>query len=167
MSHSADFAIAPLIAILSPYHNTLVPANVTSALLTFPGTHSVSTSAFSPPYDLYPRNITAWLSNNISIGGEQFNETVIGGPSSSSSSFNPAVIQWNTGSDIGYITVSKNDISSKPLLIEITVIRYRKGSHSHGWRGLSQPHLPVWQLIIHIHTARLPVQRKARCSLLG
>lgn len=112
MSHSSDFAISPMIAVLSPFANSLIdsiPSNVTSALSTFPGEHTVATSAFSPPYDLYPRNISAWLSDGISIGGEQFNETVIGGPSIAQSSFNPGVIQWQTGyeNNAGHINVSE------------------------------------------------------------
>jgi hypothetical protein len=95
MGHKNDFAISPLIAILAPYHNTLVPYATLSALSTFPSTHSVSTSAFSPPYDTYPRNISAWLSPNLTIGATSFSENVIGGPSINKNSFNPAVVQWS------------------------------------------------------------------------
>jgi hypothetical protein len=94
MGHKNDFAISPLVAILAPYHNTLVPNNTLSSLLTFPGTHTVRTSAFSPPYDTYPRNITAWVSSKLTIGAESFAENVIGGPAKNPSSFNPAVVQW-------------------------------------------------------------------------
>jgi hypothetical protein len=94
MGHKNDFAISPLVAILAPYHNTLVPNTTISSLLAFPGTHTVRTSAFSPPYDTYPRNITAWLSPNLTIGAESFFENVIGGPAKNPSSFNPAVVQW-------------------------------------------------------------------------
>jgi hypothetical protein len=91
---------------LAPYHNTLVPNATLSALQTFPGTHNVSTSAFSPPWDTYPRNITAWLSPNLTIGAESFSEDVIGGPAKNPSSFNPAVVQWsrNDGS-VGWLTL--------------------------------------------------------------
>jgi hypothetical protein len=94
MGHKNDFAISPLIAILAPYHNALVPNSTVSSLLSFPGTHTVNTSAFSPPYDTYPRNITAWISPNLTIGAESFSENVVGGPSINPSSFNPAVVQW-------------------------------------------------------------------------
>ena len=67
MGHKNDFAIGPLVAILAPYHNTLLPNNTLSSLSSFPGTHTVKTSAFSPPYDTYPRNITAYLSPNLTI----------------------------------------------------------------------------------------------------
>ncbi|RYN27843.1 hypothetical protein AA0112_g7699 [Alternaria arborescens] len=94
MGHKDDFAIGPLIAILAPYHNTLVPNATLSSLSKFPGTHTVRTSAFSPPYDYEPRNITAYLSPDLTIGAESFNETVVGGPAKNQNSFNPAVVQW-------------------------------------------------------------------------
>jgi hypothetical protein len=91
MGHKNDFAISPLIAILAPYHNTLVPNTTLSSLLSFPGTHFVNTSAFSPPFDTYPRNISAWLSPNLTIGAESFSENVIGGPAKVSYFFNPSI----------------------------------------------------------------------------
>lgn len=106
MGHKNDFAISPLVAILAPYHNTLVPNTTLSSLLTFPGTHTVHTSAFSPPYDTYPRNITAWLSPNLTIGAESFSENVIGGPARNPSSFNPAVVQWaRSDGSVGWISL--------------------------------------------------------------
>ncbi|KAF2120481.1 hypothetical protein BDV96DRAFT_538644 [Lophiotrema nucula] len=95
MGHKNDFAIGPLVAILAPFHNTIVDNTTYNSLLTFPGTHNVSTSAFSPPYDTYPRNITAWISDNLTIGAETFSENVIGGPAINPSSFNPAAVQWS------------------------------------------------------------------------
>jgi hypothetical protein len=106
MGHKDDFAISPLIAILAPYHNTLIPPETLSALHTFPGTHTLRTSAFSPPYDTYPRNITAWVSPNLTIGAESFAENVIGGPAKSSTSFNPAVVQWLRGDgSVGWMSL--------------------------------------------------------------
>lgn len=95
MGHKNDFAISPLIAILAPFHNTLVSNTTVSTLTSFPGTHAVNTSAFSPPFDTYPRNITAWISDNLTIGAESFSENVIGGPAKNPSSFNPAVVHWS------------------------------------------------------------------------
>lgn len=94
MGHKNDFAIGPLIAIIAPFHNTLVPNGTISSLLTFPGTHNFSTSTFSPPFDTYPRNVTAWISPKLTIGAESFAENVIGGPAKNPNSFNPAVVQW-------------------------------------------------------------------------
>lgn len=75
------------------------------ALKVFPGEHSVNTSAYSIPYDYSPREIKAWPGKNISIGAENFNETVIGGPAINPSTFNPAMIQWDTGEGVGWIAV--------------------------------------------------------------
>ncbi|KAF2463202.1 uncharacterized protein BDR25DRAFT_384993 [Lindgomyces ingoldianus] len=106
MGHKDDFAIGPLVAILAPFHNTLIDNETFNSLLTFPGTHTVQTSAFSPPYDTYPRNITAWMSPYLTIGSETFSENVFGGPARSSNSFNPAVVQWarNDGT-VGWLTL--------------------------------------------------------------
>ncbi|EMD60323.1 hypothetical protein GGP41_008302 [Bipolaris sorokiniana] len=109
MGHKNDFAIGPLVAILAPFHNALVPNTTLSSLTTFPATHSVSTSAFSPPYDTYPRNISAWLSPSLTIGATSFSENVIGGPSINQNSFNPAVVQWARSEQekdgVGWITL--------------------------------------------------------------
>ncbi|KAJ4992865.1 hypothetical protein SVAN01_01569 [Stagonosporopsis vannaccii] len=106
MGHKNDFAISPLIAILAPFHNTLISNATLSALTTFPGTHTVNTSAFSPPFDTYPRNITAWISDNLTIGAESFSENVIGGPAKNPSSFNPAVVQWGRkDGSVGWLTL--------------------------------------------------------------
>ena len=80
MSHVADWAYGPQFAILSAFHSTLIPAAVVEKLNNFQGEHIFTSSAFSPPFDIYSRNITAWLAQNISIGAESFNETTIGGP---------------------------------------------------------------------------------------
>lgn len=105
MSHSADFAIAPLIAVLADFSINLVPQDVIARLEVFEGEHSFTSSTFSPPFDVYPRNITAWLSEGVTIGAESFNETVVGGPATSSDSFRPAVVQWDTGDGVGWIAV--------------------------------------------------------------
>jgi len=106
MGHKDDFAIGPLIAILAPFHNTLIDNTTLSSLHTFPGTHTVNTSAFSPPFDTYPRNITAWISPNLTIGAESFAENVIGGPATNSESFNPAVVQWGRADGtVGWLTL--------------------------------------------------------------
>lgn len=106
MGHKNDFAISPLIAILAPFHNALVPASTLSALSAFQDTHTVHTSAFSPPWDTYPRNITAWISPNLTIGAESFAESVIGGPAKSQTAFTPAVVQWLRGDkSVGWLSL--------------------------------------------------------------
>ena len=127
MGHKNDFAIGPLIAIVAPFHNTLVPESVQSALLTFPGTHFVNTSAFSPPFDTYPRNISAWISPNLTIGAESFSENVIGGPAKNPNSFNPAVVQWKRADgSVGFMSLYAQVYS---LNVEV----------GEGWLDLSYP----------------------------
>ncbi|KAH9890743.1 hypothetical protein F4778DRAFT_366075 [Xylariomycetidae sp. FL2044] len=97
MSHAGDYAWAPLMAVLAEYHESLLPEGLVANLTEFSGEHVFSASAYYPPYDLVPRNITTWLSENLTIGAESFDETEIGGASESQESFNPAVVQWVTG----------------------------------------------------------------------
>ncbi|KAF1849137.1 uncharacterized protein K460DRAFT_385044 [Cucurbitaria berberidis CBS 394.84] len=138
MGHKNDFSISPLIAILAPFHNTLVPEETLSSLLGFPGTHTVKTSAFSPPYDTYPRNITAWISPNLTIGAESFAENVIGGPSKNPSSFNPAVVQWaRRDGSVGWLSlyaqVKELDVKVGEWTLELN---YPKGNVSSGFSFL-------------------------------
>ncbi|KAJ4351978.1 uncharacterized protein N0V89_007323 [Didymosphaeria variabile] len=132
MGHKNDFAIGPLVAILAPFHNTLVPNNTLSALHTFPGTHTVSTSAFSPPWDTYPRNITAWISQNLTIGAESFSEKVIGGPAKNPSSFNPAVVQWSRkDGSVGWLTLYAQVEELQAVAGDSTLeLEYPKGNKS-------------------------------------
>ncbi|KAK8043470.1 hypothetical protein PG993_005900 [Apiospora rasikravindrae] len=105
MSHSADWAWSPLIAVLADFHATLLPDGILGSLTRFSGEHTFEAQAYYPPYDYASRNITTWLSENVTIGAESYNETVVGGPSTSQESFNPAVVQWKTGTEIGFISV--------------------------------------------------------------
>ena len=138
MGHKNDFAIGPLVAILAPFHNDLVPNATLSALRSFPGTHNVSTSAFSPPWDTYPRNITAWLSSNLTIGAESFSEDVIGGPAKNPSSFNPAVAQWSRkDGSVGWLTLyaqvkELNAVASEGKL----VLEYPQGNSTSSFTFL-------------------------------
>ncbi|WQF79252.1 hypothetical protein CDEST_04266 [Colletotrichum destructivum] len=105
MSHAADYAWAPLFAVLAEFHESLLPEGLVANLTTFSGERSFTASTFYPPYDLVPRNISSWLSDNLTIGAESFKENVIGGPSLNQQSFNPAVIQWNTGDEVAFISL--------------------------------------------------------------
>ncbi|KAJ4308943.1 hypothetical protein N0V94_009149 [Neodidymelliopsis sp. IMI 364377] len=138
MGHKNDFAISPLIAILAPFHNSLVPASTLSSLTSFPGTHSVRTSAFSPPFDTYPRNISAWLSPHLTIGAESFSETVIGGPAKNPNSFNPAVVQWGRkDGSVGWLSLYAQvyalDAATGPGVLELS---YPAGNSSSGFSFL-------------------------------
>ncbi|KAF4914462.1 hypothetical protein CGCF415_v002385 [Colletotrichum fructicola] len=111
MSHAADYAWAPLFAVLADYHQSLLPEGLVANLTTFSGDHFFTASTYYPPYDYVPRNITSWLSENLTIGAESFNENVIGGPSENQASFNPAVIQWNTGNEISFISLYPTEMA--------------------------------------------------------
>lgn len=105
MSHMADYAWAPLFAALADTHEKLIPKNITAGLSEFQGEHTFKASAMYPPFDVVPRNITTWLSKDLTIGAESYDEIVVGGPARSQTSFNPAVIQWDTGKEISFISV--------------------------------------------------------------
>ena len=111
MSHSADYAWGPVVAILADYHSTLLPEGLIERISTFENERTFSAQAYYPPYDQGPRNITTWLSTDLTIGAESFNETVVGGPSNSPSSFNPAVIHWKASDRVAFLSVSNLDFS--------------------------------------------------------
>ncbi|KAJ5727288.1 hypothetical protein N7493_005108 [Penicillium malachiteum] len=94
MYHQDDFAFYPLFALSMPEMLKYLSEKSKSKFITFPGEHFFTGQAYSPPYDTYPRNITTWMSENVTIGAETVAETVVGGPAESTSAFSPAVIQW-------------------------------------------------------------------------
>ncbi|KAJ5742784.1 uncharacterized protein N7511_011185 [Penicillium nucicola] len=94
MYHQDDFAFYPLFALAMPEMVKYLPAKVKTNLLEFPGEHMYTSQAYSPPFDQYPRNITTWMSQNVTIGAETVAEQVVGGPAINPSQFTPAVIQW-------------------------------------------------------------------------
>ncbi|KAJ5952923.1 uncharacterized protein N7479_011336 [Penicillium vulpinum] len=94
MFHQDDFAFYPLFALSMPEMVKSMPSKVKKNLLKFPGEHMYTSQAYSPPFDTYPRNITAWMSKDVTIGAETVMEKVAGGPSINPGQFNPAVIQW-------------------------------------------------------------------------
>ena len=111
----ADYAWAPLMAILAEFHESLLPAGTVEAISTFTGERTFEAQAYYPPYDYVPRNITTWLSENLTIGAESYNENVVGGPSTSQQSFNPAVIQWTAGNQIAFVSVSSSLLNEGPF----------------------------------------------------
>lgn len=164
MSHNADFATAPLFAVLSSFHSTLVPEDVVAALTTFRGEHTFASSTFSPPYDAYPRNITAWLAPNITIGAESFNETGVGGPALNTNTFNPALIQWNTGNGIGWLNVRfLLKLPSSWILTRLTwnpAFRDGKTRHCRSKSRDAKYHIPRRQQLIHLHASRVSIRSK-------
>ncbi|EFQ34016.1 hypothetical protein CGRA01v4_12505 [Colletotrichum graminicola] len=95
MAHADDFEYAPLISVLAPFHDAIVPSDVVDKLSTFPGEHMYETAAFSPPHDGAPRNVTAWLADHLTIGAESYDEDTLGGPRQDPSQWTPAAVQWS------------------------------------------------------------------------
>lgn len=105
MYHQGDFAFYPLLAIAMPEMMKYLSAETKANLVEFPGEHVFTAQAYSPPFDMYPRNVTTWMSEDVTIGAEAVTENVVGGPATSSSAFNPAVIQWAMGDyQVGCLT---------------------------------------------------------------
>ncbi|KAJ5225608.1 hypothetical protein N7468_006833 [Penicillium chermesinum] len=94
MYHGDDFAFYPLFAMVMPEMLKYLSAESKASLVKFSEPRLYTAQAFSPPFDTYPRNITTWLSENITIGAETVAQEVIGGAAKSTSAFSPAVIQW-------------------------------------------------------------------------
>lgn len=122
MSHSADYAYAPCFAVLAAFHRTLVPDDIVNGLTKFSGEHTFTASTYYPPIDKSPRNITTWVSEELTIGAESFDENGLGGPSQSQESFNPAVVQWWTGSEVSFISV-RNIPSAQRCRVRLTSLQ--------------------------------------------
>jgi len=125
MYHQDDFAFYPLFALSMPEMLKYLSAEAKSNFIRFPGEHFFTGQAYSPPFDTYPRNITTWMSKNITIGAENVAEHVIGGPAESTSAFSPAVIQWTIDSyQIGcvshWVTESSIHAVASPKALKIS-----------------------------------------------
>ncbi|GIZ39489.1 hypothetical protein CKM354_000287100 [Cercospora kikuchii] len=112
IAHNDDFEIGPLVAILTKYHvqQGWVGEKVMRSLTEFedPGEEGrlFTASAYSYAYDHVPRNITSWISANLTIGAESFDMNVVGGPARNPSQFNPAVAQWlREDGSVGFLTL--------------------------------------------------------------
>ncbi|KAJ1033090.1 hypothetical protein NDA16_000368 [Ustilago loliicola] len=103
--HVSDAAFAPLMAITRKYHDKYISQESRDLLqpctsVNKPG-RLVKSHAWSPPFDADvkqygPRNYTAWIASNISVGGTEIDEAVIGGPAKNPTAFTPAVMMWST-----------------------------------------------------------------------
>lgn len=114
MTHADDFELAPVIAVLSEFHKTLLPSTVLSRLGSFMGEHTYSGHTYAPPADYEPRNITTWISANLTIGTDSFNQSVVGGYSEDSTSYSPSVVQWiRPGGSIGYFNLYPTETALK------------------------------------------------------
>ncbi|KAI1872325.1 uncharacterized protein JN550_004044 [Neoarthrinium moseri] len=104
MAHADDFEYAPIIAVLAPFHDSLVPEDVKKKFRSFPGDHMVETAAFAPPGDAAVRNITSWVASNLTMGAMSF----LDDPKNwdHSSQWNAAVTQWGRfDGSVGYFTL--------------------------------------------------------------
>jgi hypothetical protein len=107
MSHARDWAWAPLIAVHSEFHNSLLSDDLKESLKTFDGERTYTGKAYYPPYDLDTRNITTWLSESLMIGAQSYRTKSANGPSNNKAQFHPAVAHWSYGDDnIGWLSVS-------------------------------------------------------------
>ncbi|KAM5343733.1 hypothetical protein ACJ41O_012270 [Fusarium nematophilum] len=111
MSHMADYAWGPLCAVLAKDHKDLIPKTVLAGLTEFQGEHTFTASTFYPPFDTVPRNITTWVSEKLTIGAESFDQISLGGPGQNQDAFNPAVVQWDAGSEISFISLYPTEMA--------------------------------------------------------
>jgi hypothetical protein len=106
MTHADDYEIAPLIAVIAPFHLSLLSNETVSQFFTFSGEHTVQRSTYAPPRDAVLRNITSWLSANLTIGAESFDQNAIGGYALDPTQWSPAAAQWSRPRDgsVGFLT---------------------------------------------------------------
>lgn len=141
MAHEDDFEFGPLVSILGPYMNSFISESAIRVLRAFPGTHTFNTTVFSPAYDKDPRNVSAWLSPNLTIGAESFDENVVGGPNINQQQFNPVVVQWlRSDGSVGFISLYAEtealDASVGANVLELT---YPHGNHTSQFTLLVAP----------------------------
>lgn len=108
-----DLAYAVMTAIYSETLRKYIPAEVLGELEAFTGERLVNATAFVTGKDLKPQNLTAWLSENITIGAVSFEQVAAGGPYTESI-YIPGAVQWHTGglnNEVGYINVYPNEAS--------------------------------------------------------
>lgn len=157
MSHSADYAFAPCFAVLASFHRTLVTDDIIDGLTKFSGEHTFEASTYYPPIDKVPRNITTWMSEKLTIGAESFDETAVGGPALNQEAFNPAVIQWDTGSEISFISVGPRTIQKcatkqQQLTIHLLALPNRNGTGRRRLAQQARTDLPLRQLELNFHS---------------
>lgn len=106
MSHSADLGWGILVAVLADYQAKHLPEGFFDDLVRFQGEHVSNTQVYYPPYDLEIRNLTTWLTADLTIGAQSFSQRNVGGPTPTG--YTPAAVQWfvDGGDDeIGFLVV--------------------------------------------------------------
>lgn len=115
MSHARDWAWAPLIAVHSEFHNSLLSDELKESLKTFDKERTWRGQAYYPPYDLESRNITTWLGEKLMIGAQSYRTQSRNGPSNNNGQFHPAVAQWMYGDgEVGWLSVRFTSVVSLP-----------------------------------------------------
>ncbi|KAH8658247.1 hypothetical protein BX600DRAFT_468851 [Xylariales sp. PMI_506] len=120
MTHADDFELAPVISVLSGFHKSLLSETVLQRLVEFPGEHTYTGQTYAPPADYEPRNISSWLSANLTIGTDSFNQSVLGGYSKDETSFSPSTVHWLRSDDsVGYFNLYPTQTA-----LQATVVPY-------------------------------------------
>ena len=110
MGKATDWGWGPLIAVHSDFFRSILPSGLEDSLKSFDEERTWNGNAYYPPYDLEARNISAWLSQNLTIGAESYRCQSANGPPNNQLQFHPAVAQWQysgvAGPTIGWLDVS-------------------------------------------------------------
>lgn len=121
-----DFSDALLTALYADTLTQNIPTAVLAELETFSGERLVNATALATGKDLAPQNLTAWLAENMTIGGVSFSSAVLG--PYTESIYIPGAIQWHTGgvdNEVGYISVYPNeatmDIVASPHVLNVSL----------------------------------------------
>ncbi|EXL65123.1 hypothetical protein FOPG_18637 [Fusarium oxysporum f. sp. conglutinans race 2 54008] len=143
MSHARDWAWAPLIAVHSEFHNSLLSDDLKESLKTFDGERTYNGKAYYPPYDLDTRNITTWLSESLMIGAQSYRTRSANGPSNNKAQFHPAVAHWAYGDDnIGWLSLRPTEahvlMEVSPKKLKVT---YPEGTSSSVFTFVASPSL--------------------------
>ncbi|KAL5338973.1 hypothetical protein BJX70DRAFT_398171 [Aspergillus crustosus] len=109
MAHADDFEIAPVLICSFKIPSKSDPGSLLwrgYLLLMMKKRKMYHGHAYAPPADYEPRNITSWVSANMTIGTASFNQSVVGGFSKDASSFSPSVVQWlRPDHSVGYLNL--------------------------------------------------------------
>jgi hypothetical protein len=180
LAHADDGEIVPVISVLSEFHATLVSNDTLSKLATFPGEHTVHRSAFAPPADIVPRNITTWLSANLTVGAMSYNQTQLGGARLDVTSFMPAVVQWlRADASVGWFNLYPTEMGMQASVAPGAVnLTYPQGNASSvftfvvstnplgGKRNILTP-ADVQDLAIEVSGSVNPTPLAGFCGLVG
>ena len=169
--HYTDLAMAPMQMLTAPYVESHLSPNVSTKLAKLYSPHMYTAQALSYPYDVRPRNYTFWVDDGWSIGGVEFDESEVGGPSINQPSFSPGVILWDAGkggTGVGYISVgashlthtTKTKLKENAVLPHITILFYHRHLFQSDHTISPIPRFPKRHIvrphaIVHLGSTRL------------